>query len=341
MGGRARGETYRCERHFFELGGHSFLAVRLIARIKEKTGTTLPLALLMQEGTIESLASELRQRRAPASPSPLVAIRREGAAPAFFCVHPAGGNVLCYASLAQHLRPARPFYGFQARGLEDGEEPFTSVEAAASHYVAAMRAIQPEGPYLIGGWSIGGLIAFEMARLIQAQQQQIALLALFDSHLDNEKATEEDEATILINSALHMGLRLEDLRPLREGLHALNKDAQLDYALDHMRRQHLLPPDVEPSQIRALIRVFKANLQAARNYSPRASRGRITLFKAHEPLTESAGDPATDWLPLALDGIEVREVPGDHFAMMREPHVRVLAEHLNECLQQASDTIHA
>jgi thioesterase domain-containing protein/acyl carrier protein len=326
--------------NFFDLGGHSFLAVRLIARIKETTGKSLPLALLMQEATIESLASELRQRREPASASPLVAIRREGSAPGFFCVHPAGGNVLCYAALAQHLGPGRPFYGFQARGLQDGEEPFTSIEAAAAHYVEAMRAIQPDGPYLIGGWSMGGLIAFEMARLIQAQQQQIALLALFDSHLNYEMPAEEDEATLLINSALHMGLRREDLRPLREGLRTLNKDAQLGYALDHMRRHHLLPLDVQDSQIRALVRVFQANLQAARNYSPRASRGRITLFKANEPLMESAGDPATDWLPLALDGIEVREVPGDHFAIMREPHVRVLAEHLNECLQQASDTVH-
>jgi amino acid adenylation domain-containing protein len=323
--------------NFFELGGHSFLAVRLMARIKEATGKTLPLALLMQEGTIESLASELRQTETPVAASPLVAIRREGSAPAFFCVHPAGGNVLCYQALAQHLGPDRPFYAFQARGFENGEEPFTSIESAASHYVEAMRAIQPEGPYLIGGWSIGGLIAFEMARLLQAQQQQVALLALFDSHLDREQSEEADDATLLINSALHMGLRREDLQPLVESLRTLDKDTQLDYALDHLKRHNLLPPGSEASQIRALIRVFKANVQAARTYLPLASRGRITLFKARESLGQSNGNSAADWAPLALDGVEVREIPGDHFSMMREPHVKVLAKHLNEILQQASE----
>jgi thioesterase domain-containing protein/acyl carrier protein len=326
--------------NFFELGGHSFLAVRLMAQIKAKTGKSLPLALLMQEGTIESLATELRQRPEPASHSPLVAIRREGNAPAFFCVHPAGGNVLCYAALAQHLGPGRPFYGFQARGLEDGKEPHTTIEAAASYYVEAMRAVQPEGPYLIGGWSIGGLIAFEMARLLYAQQQQIALLALFDSYLVHEKQIEEDEAALLINSALHLGLPLEHLPALRADLRPLDPEAQLNFALEHLRRLNLLPPVMEDSQVRSLIRVFKANLQAARDYSPHASSGRLTLFKASEPLGESATDPAEDWISLAMDGVEVREIPGDHFAIMREPHVRILAEHLNECLQQALESVH-
>jgi len=131
-----------------------------------------------------------------------------------------------------------------------------------------------------------------------------------------------------------MGLRLEHLQTLREALRTVNKDAQLDHALDHLRRHHLLPPGMAASEIRALLRVFKSNMQAARSYLPRASRIKVTLFKANEPSTGSAGDTAADWEGLALDGVDVREIPGDHFTMMREPHVRVLAEQLNECLQQ-------
>jgi len=329
--------------NFFELGGHSLLAVRLIARISEETGRALPLASLIQGATIESLANLIRQQGEPSAPSPLVAIRREGVGPAFFCVHPAGGNVLCYAALAQHLGPGRPFYGLQARGLEDGEEPFTSVEAAAAHYVEAIRAIQPEGPYLVGGWSTGGLIAFEMVRLLQEQRQQIALLALFDSRLVYEKQVEEDDATLLINAGLHLGLPWEHVSSLREGIRPLKGDEQLNYALDHIRRLNLVPPGVEADQIHALIRVLKANLQAARSYAPRAGNARVTLFQASNPPFGSAGsaaDLAADWLSVALDGVEVREIPGDHFAIMREPHVKVLADQLNECLLRALDGTH-
>ncbi|HYW73053.1 MAG TPA: amino acid adenylation domain-containing protein, partial [Pyrinomonadaceae bacterium] len=327
--------------NFFELGGHSLLAVRLMTQIASATGRTLPLSGLIEGATIESLAKLIRQQGEPLTPSPLVAIRREGDGPALFCVHPAGGNVLCYAALAQHLGPGRPFYGLQARGLEDGEEPFTSVEAAAAHYVEAIRTIQPEGPYLIGGWSTGGLIAFEMVRLLQEQRQQIALLALFDSRLTYEKQVAEDDATLLINSALHMGLPPEHVSALREGIQNLKADEQLNFATDHIRRLNLLPPGIEAAQTRALIRVFKANLQAARSYVPRAGNARVTLFQASDPHFGSPANLAADWRSVARDGVEVREIPGDHFAIMRDPHVKVLAEQLNECLLSALDGAHA
>ncbi len=320
--------------NFFELGGHSFLAIRLMAAIKEQTGQSLPLALLIQQGTIEALATELRKQQTARFTSPLIAIRRDGAAPPFFCVHPAGGNVLCYAPLAKHLGPERPFYAFQARGLEDGEESVTSVEAAAFNYVEAMRAVQPEGPYFIGGWSIGGLIAFEMSRMLQAQGQQIALLALFDSHLVHEKQVEEDEATLLIGAALHMGLPPEHIPSLRQSLIALEPEARLEFAMSYIRGLNLLPPGLDEAQARKLIAVFKANLHAARNYFPQPADVKVTFFKANDPREASTIDPVAAWNTLARKGVAVHEVFADHFAMMREPHVTVLAELLSHRLHK-------
>ncbi|MCP4659753.1 MAG: non-ribosomal peptide synthetase, partial [bacterium] len=148
---------------FFDLGGHSLLAVRLMARIRRELGRDLPLATLFQEGTIEHLAAILRREGDETRRNALVAIRPEGSGRPFFCVHPVGGNVLCYSGLARHLGGDSPFYGLQVpdRG---GEFFLTEIGEMAEHYVEAIREVQPEGPYRLGGWSMGGLVAFEMAR---------------------------------------------------------------------------------------------------------------------------------------------------------------------------------
>ena len=148
--------------NFFDLGGHSLLAVRLQLRVQEEFGPELPLAILFQESTIEALARRLRGPAPAAAWSPLVPIQVGGGEPPF-CVHPVGGHVGCYAPLARHLGSDQPFYGLQAAGLEGDQEPGDEVEAMAARYLAAVRAVQPHGPYRLGGWSFGGLVAFAMA----------------------------------------------------------------------------------------------------------------------------------------------------------------------------------
>lgn len=323
--------------NFFELGGHSILGVRLMAQIKEQTGKSLPLALLMQKATIEALAKELRDQQGPYSTSPLVAIRREGSAPAFFCVHPAGGNVLCYEPLGRHLEPGRPFYAFQARGLEEGEEPFVTIEAAASFYLDTLRAFQPEGPYFLGGWSVGGLIAFEMSRILRAQGEEIALLTLFDSYPFQGKRNEEvAEEETLLSSALRLGVPQTHLPELRKGVRGLKREAKIEFVLDYLRDHHLLLADHE-SQARRLLTVYNAYMRAARNYSPQAADLAIKLFRANKSPQVQAVD---GWTSLARKGVEVRDIFADHFSIMREPEVIVLAEQLNELLQDSPVYVH-
>ncbi|HEX8089471.1 MAG TPA: amino acid adenylation domain-containing protein, partial [Blastocatellia bacterium] len=160
--------------NFFDLGGHSLLAVRLVAQVRERLGQHLPLSALVQGGSIESLAGLLRQETALKKFSPVVAIQPHGSKTPFFCIHPIGGNVLCYMDLARCLGEDRPFYGLQAVGLNGEGDTFTSVEAMSASYVEALRAVQPEGPYLLGGWSFGGVVAFEMARELKRQGDQPA-----------------------------------------------------------------------------------------------------------------------------------------------------------------------
>src|SRR5262249_54844995 len=151
----------------------SLLAVSLKAIIRNELGQDLPLSALFQGGTVERLAAILRREASSRSWSCLVELRASGSQPPLFFVHPGGGNVLCYLELNRLLGPDQPFYGFQTPGFY-GERPlFTRFEDLAAHYIEAMKAVQPEGPYFLGGWSLGGVLAYEIAQQLVAQGQGV------------------------------------------------------------------------------------------------------------------------------------------------------------------------
>ena len=210
--------------NFFELGGHSLLAIRLFALIEKQLGKKLPLTAVFQGATIEHLASVLRQQATSGPQSSLVAIQPGGSKRPLFLVHPAGGHVFPYVHLAKFLGPDQPCYGLQARGLEDGQDPHTRIEDMAAYYIQALQTVQPTGPYLLGGWSMGGVVAFEMAQQLHAQGQRVALLALLDSRIPTPDETfpEEDAEAILLVER-YFGISFGPMESLAE----LSKDEQL------------------------------------------------------------------------------------------------------------------
>ncbi len=193
--------------NFFDLGGHSLLAVQLMARVEQQFDQQLPLALLFQEATIEHLAAALRQNQiATHFASSIVGLQTAGSNPPLFFVHPGGGSVFCYVTLARHLGREQPFYALQAPGLYNDTQLYTDVRALAAYYVEEIRSIQSEGPYHLGGWCVGGIIAYEMARQLQQSGQEIALLALLDSApLPPEPVSDEDDALLFMQFAWDLG----------------------------------------------------------------------------------------------------------------------------------------
>jgi amino acid adenylation domain-containing protein len=321
---------------FFELGGHSLLAVRLMAAMREATGRQLPLASLFQAPTIEQLATLLR-REDFGTHSPLVPFgtASAGSGAPFFCVHPVGGNVLSYAELARLLGPDQPFYGLQARGLDGTSPPLGTVEEMASEYVKAVRSVQPSGPYHLGGWSMGGVIAYEMARQLRASGEQVALLALIDAYVPTPSEAAEPAPDRMHLAAMFardlLGASLEDLDVDLTSLLGLEPEAMLERLPRVAADAGVLPPGTSPEHMLALFQVFEANLHALRRYEAPATEGRTVLFKAKddaEDLPEDGG-----WSALVGDTLERHLLPGDHYSLLRQPAVRELAERLREALK--------
>ncbi|HXO20594.1 MAG TPA: amino acid adenylation domain-containing protein [Thermoanaerobaculia bacterium] len=332
--------------NFFELGGHSLLAVRLLAQVERRFGRDLPLATLFQNGTVEEMAGLLRRQTSGERHSSLVPIRSDGAERPFFCVHPAGGDVLCFAALARHLGPDQPFYGLQSRGLSNGEEPLSHVEEMAALYVEEMRRVQPAGPYSLGGWSLGGLIAFEMAQQLRAAGQEVAFLTILDSPAGVPQA-EESEVDVLMDIVGYVeALWGKELAISPADLEALEPEARLALIAQRLQAADFLPPGAGPAQLRRILKVYQANMQAARRYVPRHYPDRVTVFKAVAPvapgevgaapaLFEATRDADLGWGRVSERPADVYEIPGTHLTAMAEPNVRLLAQRLRLCLEGA------
>jgi amino acid adenylation domain-containing protein len=293
--------------NFFDLGGHSLLAVGLIARIQRQFDRQLSLATLFQGATIADLAQILRSDTpADAHSSTLMTLQPGNPArqPLFF-VHPGGGTVLSYLELTRHLDPDQPVYGLESLNLDDGQPLHTKVEDMAAHYIQVIQTVQPQGPYQIGGWSFGGLVAYEIAQQLQSQGHTVSTVIL----LDTAPFIEVEE----LNAA--------DDREFLEELLARKNGAILG-----------IPPELDVVQAQRLLQVFKGHILAANDYQIQPYQGRVDLFLAEGGIGADSLASIAGWQEFVTQGPNVHWIPGDHHTMVAEPNVRVLAEKLQICL---------
>lgn len=332
---------------FFDLGGHSLLGVRLFARIEQEFGRRLPLALFFRAQTIATLAEYLADNDSQEQWQTVVRIQPGGTRPPFFCVHGFGGGVLGYADLAQLLGPDQPFYGLQAAGLDGQSAPDVTIETMAERYIAAMRTVQPSGPYYIGGYCFGGVVAFEMARQLDMQRELVALLAVMEGYAP---ARQRARSSVLSPQRMrtiwhNIPYWWQDYRDL--GLAGVRVRVQRKMqqwrkrmlrSLGHVAEttaQDLLADDLSVMPQHQL-NLLQIHLRAMRTYQPQPYAGRVTLFAAHGKTISSALfgslDPTQGWGQLTLGGVEIRLVDGGHRNIHLPPHVTSLATALRDCL---------
>jgi amino acid adenylation domain-containing protein len=332
--------------NFFELGGDSLLAVNLLVKIHEVFGKNLSASILIREATIEYLAGVIASSSEVESWSTVVEINAGGAQTPFFLVHDIGGDVFGFGPLARLIGPDQPFYGLQARGLDGIQEPFTQMEAMAAYYVEEILKLQPDGPYLLGGYSLGGVIAFEMAQQLHGQGRRVAFLAVLDEPAPISNGRRKVSSGAIGNVARNFPHWLRD-HVWRRSAAEVFADVQrrLGSIAQKSVRRIFSPFGVKPyeatvAEVMDMVqlpetrrRIMEALYQALMNYSPRVYPGGITLFRTRaQPLLASYGKDK-GWGKLAAQGVEVRMVSGNHRNMYEETHAHILAEEMRAALK--------
>jgi phthiocerol/phenolphthiocerol synthesis type-I polyketide synthase E len=329
-------DTINVDQNFFDLGGDSSLAVRMFSQIEQTFGVKLPLATLYEAPTIAELAGILRGEISSSGWCPLVAIQPSGSRAPLFCIHGAGGTVLIYRDLSRRLGVDQPCYGLQAQGLDGTLPPLTTIEEMATLYVKEIRRTQPHGPYFLGGYCGGGTIAYEVAQQLQGDEEQVALLAMFDTmNWSKIPITLRSKATyacqrLVFHAASFLSLDFgNQSRFLREKIKILRSRIPVWRGMLQSRFKKDYSGAASTSL--ALGRVWQTNDQACWQYVPKPYRGVVTDFR---PSTQYRifNKPDLKWNRLA-QGQEVIVLPVNPASMLVEPFV----EHLASALRQSID----
>jgi amino acid adenylation domain-containing protein len=325
--------------NFFDLGGHSLLAIRLVTRMQRELSTAVSLAAILRGPTVERLADFVRSA-APGPRSTLVPIHASGSRPPFYCVPGAGGNVIYLYHLARHLGPDQPFYGLQGVGFDGEAAPQNSVEEMAAHYLAEIEAAQPRGPYFLGGHSLGGWVAYEMAQQLLRKGREVPLVAIVDTAAPVPGPARDtsgwDNARWIAELASRIGQLLNpDLNVSAEALRALDADAQFDRFKEALRGADLFPGDASSDHLRNVVELFKAHSQVRYQLPRDPLPVHVALLRTATPPAGLPFSSTPSWGWEAVADTEVHIVPGEHLTALRSPHVLVLADRLTACLDQA------
>jgi phthiocerol/phenolphthiocerol synthesis type-I polyketide synthase E len=332
-------DTISPDQNYFDLGGDSSLAVQMFAQIEKTFKIKLPLATLYEAPTVEELSQILRGETAVSGWSPLVAIQVAGSRPPFFCMHGAGGTVLMYRDLSRHLGDDQPFYGLQSPGLDGSCPPLTRVEEMASLYVEEIRRVQPHGPYFLGGYCMGGTMAFEVAQQLVGEGEPVALLALFDT-MNWHKIpltiwSKSSHATqrLFFHAASFFSVDSEGkARFLKEKFDALRSRIPVWRGMVLSRFSKGSRNIVSDSLV--LGQIWQANDRASWNYVPKSYSGVVTDIRPAKQYRVFS-KPDLKWDRLAQGGQEVIVLPVNPAMMLVEPFVGHLAIAVSQSIDAA------
>ncbi|MBP8300815.1 MAG: SDR family NAD(P)-dependent oxidoreductase, partial [Planctomycetes bacterium] len=329
------------DQDFFELGGHSLLAVRLFARIHKDFGLDLELSTLLVAGTVRKLASVVRTELKLPEPGSepvrsvaakkgqyVVPIQTAGRRPKLFLVHGAGGNVLGFRDLAHYFGKDQPVFGLQARGVDGKQTPHQSIPEMAAAYLAELREVQPHGPYFLGGYSGGGVVAFEMAQLLREVGEPVAYIGLIDSLCPQmPRRTKASRLAALMMRMVKGG----PAYPIEVIKGKLQRRAAARRNEEARREGGVMPQALRGEEVQfAFERAF---LQ----HEVKPIEARLWLYRCtdYDFGSRYRFDEQLGWGPFAGGGISVHQCPGNHFTMCTEPNVQILCRQMMVGLDEA------
>jgi amino acid adenylation domain-containing protein len=318
---------------FFSLGVGSLAALRLVTKMNRAFAMEIGLASLISSPSIEAIAELIQNRISAKRATAVVPLQPDGDKPPLFILHGVGGNIISFYGLAMRIDPSQPVYAIQAQSLIAGEAALLRMEDLAAYYLREMRKVQPRGPYNLLGYSFGGTLALEMAHQLRANGEQVGMLGLLDAR--SKSFEEEFRQSLSVQSKIDQ--RLERLRGNTE---SLDWNKRAGYLLDKVKTR-AIRFSAEAGQTLHVRKVpewmksaYDINYAALKAYKVKPFDGAATLFRATEQ--DFAGGPRDlGWGPVFKQGVEIREIVGDHERIFLEPSIDALATSLREALERA------
>lgn len=321
-------EQIGVEQNFFELGGNASLAAELFHKIQKVFGRRLPPMAIYQAPTIASLAAQLDARNWPPFPRCIQMNSGDQACPVFL-IHGLGGNILEFFDFVRSLETPRAIYGLQARGTDGAEAPCSSIEEMAHFHAEAIKALQPRGPYILVGYSLGGLVALEMARYFSEIGDNVSLLVMIDSYPALQFAPLGQRLGVYSRKFRHYASRLIRLAINNRIPHVSRRSDQSQNALQADVGHAEFPAPVGIAFTPAMRLVQEGAMNALKYYKPRPYPGRIRFVQAASAL-HFPEDPEKVWSKF-VGQFEVETVLGDHHELLTT-HFQSLANVISRYL---------
>jgi acetoacetyl-CoA synthetase len=316
--------------NFFDLGGDSFLAVSLFNEIARVSGRELPPVMIYQAPTIAALAAVLEQPTLGQFPA-LVLLKAGTEEPPIFITHGMGGNVMDFYQVVKYIQSSHPIYGMQAKGIDGVDEPLESIEDMAQFFLDAIKQLQPQGPYLLIGYSLGGLVALEMAQRLTEKGERVAMLAMLESYPHRNFLQYRHRLRLIMRLAKHHAATLIRLPPREALSYILHPAERLVYISGNGIGSARNQAPLGPAYTAAIHRMRESGYRALKSYRPRFYPGKIKFVRAAISL-RFPDDPVPVWGKLA-EAFNVETVPGDHTGIITN-HYESLSAVLSRFLEE-------
>ncbi len=318
------------EDDFFHLGGHSIKVLELIGNIKKRLDYDVPITAIFQYRTIRALSNYLNSNKEIDASRIVIPLKvSTSTEKPLFLIHPGGGGVACYLSLVKNIKKDIPIYGLQSVGYDQDVEPLTCIKQMVQRYVKEIKKVQATGPYRIAGWSMGGTIAFEIAKLLRKEHKEVSFIGLLDAHPFEQTTQSRNYEDPLIVWANSLGIE-------REAFIGKTETERLELILDVTKEKGILPKNAKTGEVKRIINVMACNKLASDNYvfTESIDKG-LAVFHCLEkaPKSDRGIVNPQDWSKRTTKKITAVDIPGDHDNIMNSPHVEVLAKRMETVLK--------